>query len=313
MTATRYQQSLSISNARAREARCEIAADAPHRRDARNAAGVAPDAVAATLDDDALDLRRDRRRRRTASRTGCAALGSGAATGCCGGATRRSRRCPVFAALAKIGAVFAPLNARASVDEVAPVAEYARPRLLLARRVARRAGAELAARRRHPVRRRTIPIGAERPRPPTPARRARSARHLLHEREHRAGPKGVVLSHRANWLRTYRRRDHDRGRRRAPCACSRCSTWRAGRSRSARGRAGGRCTSCGSPTPRRCCATTARHRAARLYCIPAVWARILEHGVGALRPVGAGRSRHRHVGDAARAARTRSRTRCRTP
>jgi acyl-coenzyme A synthetase/AMP-(fatty) acid ligase len=26
--------------------------------------------------------------------------------------------------------------------------------------------------------------------------------------------------------------------------------------------------------------TTARHRASRLYCIPAVWARILEHGVG---------------------------------
>src|SRR5260370_6214594 len=26
--------------------------------------------------------------------------------------------------------------------------------------------------------------------------------------------------------------------------------------------------------------TTARHRAARLYCIPAVWSRILEHGVG---------------------------------
>src|SRR4029079_9092588 len=28
--------------------------------------------------------------------------------------------------------------------------------------------------------------------------------------------------------------------------------------------------------------TTVRHRAARLYCIPAVWSRVLEHGVGRL-------------------------------
>ena len=48
---------------------------------------------------------------------------------------------------------------------------------------------------------------------------------------------------------------------------------------------------------------------ARLYCIPAVWARILEHGVDGYDLVDARRSRHRHVGDAARAARARSRTR----
>ena len=86
------------------------------------------------------------------------------------------------------------------------------------------------------------------------ARRARSARHLLHEREHRAAEGRRALAPR-ELAAHVSRRDHDDRAAAAPCACSRCSTWRAGRSRSAPGRRAGRCTSCGSPTPRRCCAT----------------------------------------------------------
>ena len=143
-----------------------------------------------------------------------------------------------------------------------------------------------------------------RPTSPSPrSRRARSARHLLHEREHRAAEGRRALAPR-QLAAHVPGRDDRAGRRRAPCACSRCSTWRAGRSRSARGRAARAGPLRARPRRRRrCCDDGQRHRAARLYCIPAVWARILEHGVEALRPVGAARSRHRHVGDAARAAR----------
>ena len=50
-------------------------------------------------------------------------------------------------------------------------------------------------------------------------------------------------------------------------------------------------------------ASRARRRATRIYAIPAVWARILEHGVDGYDLIDAARSRHRHVGDAARARR----------
>ena len=38
---------------------------------------------------------------------------------------------PVFGALARLGGVFAPLNARASLAEIGPVGEYAKPRIVV--------------------------------------------------------------------------------------------------------------------------------------------------------------------------------------
>ncbi len=52
--------------------------------------------------------------------------------------------------------------------------------------------------------------------------------------------------------------------------------------------------------------TTARHRAARLYCIPAVWVAHPRARRRQVRPLDARRSRHRHVGHATRAPRARS-------
>src|SRR6478752_6898582 len=115
-----------------------------------NAARVAPDAIAATLDDRSLtfgeiDLE--------ANRIANALAGGAAGNGAIGRGDRvlwwgdtSLEAIPVFAAMAKIGAVFAPLNARSSLDEVAAVAEYARPRLLLCGAEHVDAGAELAAR-----------------------------------------------------------------------------------------------------------------------------------------------------------------------
>ena len=87
-----------------------------------NAADVAPDAIAATLDDESPHLRRDRTGRPTASRTTCSAAGIGRGDRVLWWADTSLEAIPIFAACAKIGAVFAPLNARASLEEVLPVA-----------------------------------------------------------------------------------------------------------------------------------------------------------------------------------------------
>src|SRR5258707_432485 len=108
-----------------------------------NAARVSPDAVAATLDDVSLTFGE------------VASQARRVAHGLAGQAMARGDRVlwwsapsfdavPVFAALAMLGAVFAPLNARASVEELAPVAAYARPRLLLAGASHTEAAGELA-------------------------------------------------------------------------------------------------------------------------------------------------------------------------
>ena len=95
-----------------------------------NAARVAPESVAVTLDDDALTFAEiDRRANRIAN--GLRGLWVGRGDRVLWWGDTSLDAVPVFAALAKIGAVFAPLNARAALEEVAPVAEYARPRLLL--------------------------------------------------------------------------------------------------------------------------------------------------------------------------------------
>ena len=88
-----------------------------------------------------------------------------------------------------------------------------------------------------------------------------------------------MLSHRANWLRTFVGATTQPGRRRHRVHVPAVPHGRLDdRARRVAG-AARRCTSCACPTRRRCSRPTARHRAARLYCIPAVWGRILEHGV----------------------------------
>ena len=235
MTATRYQQSLSIGNpARWPPCGCEPVARcrrAAHRvRCFANAARVAPDAVAATLDDDALtfgeiDAAGEPHRER-AARPG---VGRGDRVLWWGDTSLEA--VPVFAALAKIGAVFAPLNARGVRRRGRARRRVRAARAAAVRRVARRSRRGARERGRHPVHRRDR----------RSAPRRRRSRRELDERDPHVifftsgstgRPKGVVLSHRTNWLRTYVGATTTAGRRAAPCACSRCSTWRAGRSRS---------------------------------------------------------------------------------
>ena len=175
-----------------------------------NAARVAPDAVAATLDDDALDVRRDRRGRRTGSRTGCARRGVGRGDRVLWWGDTSLEAVPVFAALAKIGAVFAPLNARASRRRGRARSPSTRGRGCCspARRTPTPAR-ELAAAAGIPL----LGARSRRPRAATRrgrrARRARPARHLLHERQHRAAQGCRALAPR-ELAAHVRRRDHAR-------------------------------------------------------------------------------------------------------
>lgn len=136
---------------------------------------------------------------------------------------------PLFVALARLGAVFAPLNARLSADEAGDVAKLARGSLLVvdplrakdARRLAQRAGIDRIALLRvertlgdeegkgaprvdasfAPLDARTLP---DPPAPIVEPRLVETDPHVIFFTSGSTGrPKGVVLSHRANWLRGF--------------------------------------------------------------------------------------------------------------
>jgi acyl-CoA synthetase (AMP-forming)/AMP-acid ligase II len=239
----------------------------------RRAAAATPRRLAATLGDDQLTFAElDEGSNRMANVL--AGLGAGRHDRVAWWGDTSLDAMALFGALAKLGAVFAPVNARLGAGEAAAVVGYARPKLLVVDRahaplvdgwdVATIAADDLAE--QGAAASGTAPVcdGLEEGDP-----------HVIFFTSGSTGrPKGVVLSHRANVLRSFPSSTSD------PTGGTVCMFplfHMAGWSM-ALGAWQSRCPLHLVPTPDAdtLLATVERRRASRLYCIPAVWARVLD-------------------------------------
>jgi acyl-CoA synthetase (AMP-forming)/AMP-acid ligase II len=193
---------------------------------------------------------------------------------------------PLFGAVAKLGAVFAPLNARHGPAEAAPVAALARASLLVAD--AARAEAAEAVAKDAGIPRLARLGGATGPgidlrpdalasnaTPPVVPALVETDPHVIFFTSGSTGrPKGVILSHRANCLRSVQGVFRD-----VPeiSVCMFPLFHMAGFTLAlAAWQTRGEIVLVESPTANVLLAALERRRANRLYGIPAIWARILE-------------------------------------
>ncbi|MDD9801678.1 MAG: class I adenylate-forming enzyme family protein [Deltaproteobacteria bacterium] len=197
---------------------------------------------------------------------------------------------PLFAACAKLGAVFAPVNARLGPAEALQPVELARPALLVADGERLAGAAELAGQTGAPLACLHGPPGgggldlaAAAVRGPAadlsePALREGDPHVIFFTSGSTGKPKGVVLSHRANWLRSFQgpfRDDPERGVCMFPLYhmagfSLALSAWQTR----------GSIALVHSPTPEALLSAVQSTRANRLYCIPLVWSRILASDTG---------------------------------
>lgn len=193
---------------------------------------------------------------------------------------------PLFAALAKLGAVFAPLNARHGMAEAMPVAALARARLLVADALRAESAEDLAKgagipgiARLHGGRGPGADLGLDAlagdTSPPRAPELRESDPHVIFFTSGSTGrPKGVVLSHRANYLRSFQGVFRD-----VPevSVCMFPLFHMAGFTLAlAAWQTRGEIVLVESPGAEALLSAVERRRANRLYCIPAVWARVLD-------------------------------------
>jgi fatty-acyl-CoA synthase len=244
----------------------------------RNAARAVPGRVAAALGDQSLtfgDL--DRAANRIARALAGFGVGSGDRVAVWSGTGLDVA--PAFAAMAKMGAVFAPVSALLSSDEAIETITRVRPSLLVVDRereeaagvVAERAGVprlSLEQLRRAASDESDDDVVA-------PDLSERDAHVVFFTSGSTGRSKGVVLSHRVNFLRTHPGALLEpRGAMVCPYPLFHMGAWTIALQQ---WQARDRVVFVESADATTICRAVERHRATRLNCIPAVWRRILDH------------------------------------
>ncbi len=196
---------------------------------------------------------------------------------------------PLFVACAKLGAVFAPLNARHGPAEAMPVAALARARLLVADAAHADAAQAILADAGVPQLARIggdgpgvdlslAALGTAAAAPAAPALRETDPHVLFFTSGSTGRPKGVVLSHRASYLRGFQGVFRDVPER-SVCMFPlfhmaaftlAIAAWQTR----------GEIALVESASADELLSAVERRRANRLYAIPAVWARVLETDPG---------------------------------
>jgi acyl-CoA synthetase (AMP-forming)/AMP-acid ligase II len=248
-----------------------------------NAAAV-PDRPAAALGDEELSYTAlDRAANRTAR--ALRALGVARGDPVAVWADTSLAQVPLFAAAAKLGAVFAPVNARLGAREAAELVALARPRLVVTDPGRAKDGAVLAhaagvvfahlgARGADGADLAPAALPTDDSDLDEPVLREDDPHVIFFTSGSTGRPKGVVLSHRASWLRSFQGVFHDAPRRSvcmfpmfhmAPWTLA-LAAWQTR----------GEIAFVPSPTPEALLAAIARRRANHFYGIPLIWSRLLE-------------------------------------
>jgi len=240
----------------------------------RHAGTVTPRAIAATLDDDVIDYGTlDAQSNQIAHVL--RGLGVGHRDRIVWWGETSIEALPIFGAVAKLGAVFAPLNARYGAAEAERVAGYARPRLVIVDAAHRDLtdGWDVDVLDHATLYERASDAATSII--DEPALDERDPHVIFFTSGSTGRPKGVVLSHRANYLRSFA---SGMSLNESSTVCMFPLFHMAGWS-----------MAMGAFQSRRplhfvttgdahaLLGAVERHRATRLYLIPAVWARVLEH------------------------------------
>ena len=240
----------------------------------RHAARVTPDAPAATMDDWVVTFAQlDAASNRAARALRELGIGQGDRVVWWGDTNLAVP--PVLGGLAKLGAVFAPVNGRLNAYEARAILDYARPALVVtdAERAEQLVDLDVPT----AITREVVAHTRDESDIDEPALDERDPHVIFFTSGSTGRPKGVVLSHRVNCLRSYpplgAQRDggtvcmfplfHMAGWSLA------LGAWQARRP----------IHFVQTPDARTLLTVAERHQATRIYAIPAVWARILEHGV----------------------------------
>jgi len=189
----------------------------------------------------------------------------------------------LFVACAKLGAVFAPVNSRLGVKEASDVVGFARAAILVADDAHAQGAEAVASQTGVPLLGRIgsgsgpgvdledAALSASSTEPRTPELHEEDPQVIFFTSGSTGRPKGVVLTHRVNVLRSMRSESPFRNVCMFPLFhmagyTNALGTWFDR----------GEITFVESATPEVLLAEVERRRPERLYCIPAVWARILE-------------------------------------